>query len=168
MTKYTSNEQYEKDKAKVLDALNSFSVYSSPRLLDKIEDLLEQSKWSGAPDNKPIPVVKDKAGKLTKDYSTLDWLNKLNEKLDEVKLSIAMAQFKVKTAEEITAVTIEYIGNSKYNICFYVNGGEAFNVGRFNDEEKALEAFNHYIKLANLDSRCPIVDGLKDLNKYYE
>ena len=94
MTKYTSNEQYEKDKAKVLDALNSFSVYSSPRLLDKIEDLLEQSKWSGAPDNKPIPVVKDKAGKLTKDYSTLDWFNKLNEKLDEVKESANFLKFR--------------------------------------------------------------------------
>ena len=66
--------------------------------------------------DKPIPVIKDKAGKLTKDYSTLDWLNKLNEKLDEVKLSIAMAQFKVKTAEElqdlITVCTsfLEFLG----------------------------------------------------------
>lgn len=66
--------------------------------------------------------------------------------------------------EAINAVTIEYIGNSKYTICFYVNGGEAFKVGRFNEEEKALEAFNHYLKLANPDSRCPIVEGLK----YYE
>ena len=112
MTKYTSNEQYEKDKAKVLDALNSFSVYSSPRLLDKIEDLLEQSKWSGDPDNKPIPVVKDKAGKLTKDYSTLDWFNKLNEKLDEVKQSSDIPKQAEELQDLITVCTsfLEYLG----------------------------------------------------------
>ena len=70
--------------------------------------------------------------------------------------------------EAITAVTIEYIGNSKYTICFYVNGGEAFNVGRFNDEEKALEAFNHYLNLIEPQPCCPIVEGLKEFNKYYE
>ena len=66
--------------------------------------------------DKPIPVIKDKAGKLTKDYSNRDWFSKLNEELDEVKLSIATAQFKVKTAEElqdlITVCTsfLEFLG----------------------------------------------------------
>ena len=48
MTKYTSNDQYERDKAKLFNALESFSVYSTPRLLDRIWDLLQQSKWINA------------------------------------------------------------------------------------------------------------------------
>ena len=109
MTKYTSKEQYELDKKKlmaehfILGNINTFNM-------------LKQSKWIGALDDKPIPVIKDKSGKLTKHYSIRDWFSKLNEELDEVKLSIATAQFKVKTAEElqdlITVCTsfLEFLG----------------------------------------------------------
>ena len=48
-------------------------------------NLLEQSKWIGIDDVKPLPVLKDKKGKLTKKYSTRDWFTKLNEELDEAK-----------------------------------------------------------------------------------
>ena len=54
MTEYTSNDQYERDKAKFFNALESFSVYSTPRLLDRIRDLLQQSKWINA-----YPTVDD-------------------------------------------------------------------------------------------------------------
>ena len=71
--------------------------------------------------DKPIPVVKDKAGKLTKHYSTRDWFSKLNEELDEVKQSVFTANIapefnKKLIAEElqdlITVCTsfLEYLG----------------------------------------------------------
>ena len=105
MTKYTSNEQYELDKKKlmaehfILGNINTFNM-------------LKQSKWIGDPDNKPIPVVKDKAGKLTKDYSTLDWFNKLNEKLDEVKQSSDIPKQAEELQDLITVCTsfLEYLG----------------------------------------------------------
>lgn len=33
----------------------------------------------------PIPVTKDRQGKLAKDYTLKDWFQKLNEELDELK-----------------------------------------------------------------------------------
>ena len=105
MTKYTSNEQYELDKKKlmaehfILGNINTFNM-------------LKQSKWIGDPDNKPIPVVKDKAGKLIKHYSTRDWFKQLNEELDEVKQSSDIPKQAEELQDLITVCTsfLEYLG----------------------------------------------------------
>ena len=52
--------------------------------------------------NLPIPVIRDKNGKLTKDYKTMDWIAKLNEEVDEVKF--ALADKKKNLAEELCDV----------------------------------------------------------------
>ena len=68
-----------------------------------IIDLLKQSKWIGSGDDDdnsvlPIPVKKDSNGKLTKDYTTQDWFEKLDEELNEVKnAAIALDTFEEKS-----------------------------------------------------------------------
>ena len=139
MTKYTSNEQYEKDKARLINILIGGGVE------DFAINMLKQSEWVGAKSQmlaeiycladdiaqdldynnsndvgrelskaigeailkgfqikelididddqqansmrfiRPIPVVKDKYDIPTKEYDLRDWLQKLNEELDEVK-----------------------------------------------------------------------------------
>ena len=102
MTKYTDNDHYENDKAKLFNALESFSVYSRPRLLDRIWDLLQQSKWIGSDFSiKPIPVVKDKHGKLVTDYKSSDWFRQLNEELDEVKCAATVLDLYDSTVEDL-------------------------------------------------------------------
>ena len=91
MTKYTDNDQYETDKARVVDKLsrhlhNKSIIHSESVFTNDILDLLKQSKWIDSDfSTKPIPVIKDKHGKLIQDYSFTDWFNQLNEELDEIK-----------------------------------------------------------------------------------
>ena len=138
MIKYTSNEQYERDKARLINILIGGGVE------DFAINMLKQSEWVGAKSQmlaeiycladdiaqdldynneycspraneaigeailkgfqikelididddqqansmrfiRPIPVVKDKYDIPTKEYNLRDWLQKLNEELDEVK-----------------------------------------------------------------------------------
>ena len=66
MTKYTNNEQYERDKEKVLDSLNRGVPLQEKfwGYYGLIYQLLQQSKWVGNDDDnnsassKPIPVKK--------------------------------------------------------------------------------------------------------------
>ena len=82
MTKYTSNEQYETDKANFVNLFGDSIVINNRNLTN----LLQQSKWINFDfSTKPIPVIKDKHGKLIKDYSFTDWFLQLNEELDEIK-----------------------------------------------------------------------------------
>lgn len=93
MTKYTSNEQYELDKEKVLDSLNRGVPLQEKfwGYYGLVYQLLQQSKWIGNTDDdnsasvKPIPVKKDGNGLAIKDYEVKDWFAKLNEELDKVK-----------------------------------------------------------------------------------
>jgi NTP pyrophosphatase (non-canonical NTP hydrolase) len=43
---------------------------------------LEQVKVKG---ERPIPIVRDRQGRLAKDSTLKDWLNKINEEIDELK-----------------------------------------------------------------------------------
>ena len=90
MTKYTDNAQYEKDKANFTN-LVGYSIIINNRTLT---DLLKQSKWIGTVDDsaaiRPIPVVKDKYGRLIKGYDVRDWLIAINEKYKEVTRQIIL------------------------------------------------------------------------------
>ena len=44
---------------------------------------LERAKIKA--DVRPVPVVRDRQGKLAEDYTIKDWFQKLNEELDELK-----------------------------------------------------------------------------------
>ena len=75
MTKYTSNEQYEKDKARFIADIKRFSEIQKilhgaleHREAEELADLLKQSKWIGAdspiiinnqPVNQPCTLLKD-------------------------------------------------------------------------------------------------------------
>ena len=51
MTKYTSNEQYEKDKAALIEYCESPMAklgYHSQQKIDELANLLKQSEWVGA------------------------------------------------------------------------------------------------------------------------
>ena len=69
--------------------------------------------------NLPIPVIRDKNGKLIKDYSAQDWINKLNEELDEVKFAIASdCDNKKNLVEElcdVIAVCTSYLEQLGYD-----------------------------------------------------
>ena len=62
MTKYTDNEQYEKDKAKLIEYCESPMAklgYHSQQRIGEIAKLLKQSKWIGAyPTEHDITVAK--------------------------------------------------------------------------------------------------------------
>lgn len=86
MAKYTNNDHYERDKAALIRIAEGTSMLTLIENADVIADLLRQSKWIDSDLSiKPIPVVKDKHGKLIKDYSFTDWFNQLNQELDEIK-----------------------------------------------------------------------------------
>ena len=108
MTKYDSNEQYERDKAALIHIANGTHIINFIENADVIANLLKQSKWIGNVDDvvdnsasvKPIPVKKDGNGLAIKDYEVKDWFAKLNEELDEVK-SAAFFDLYDSTREDI-------------------------------------------------------------------
>ena len=131
MTKYTDNEQYESDKARVVDKLsrhlhNKSIIHSESVFTNDILDLLKQSKWIDSDfSTKPIPVIKDKHGKLVTDYKSSDWFRQLNEELDEIKIAAVEGVFNDfvlndKIAEElqdlITVCTsmLQWLGFDEY------------------------------------------------------
>ena len=101
MNNYTSNEQYERDKARLINILIGGGVE------DFAVNMLKQSKWIGSGDDDnstsvlPIPVKKDGNGKLTKDYDVRDWFAKLNEEIDEVKSAATAFDLYDSTVEDI-------------------------------------------------------------------
>jgi hypothetical protein len=61
------------------------SEKESEQILEKMFDLpreLEKVKVKG---ERPIPIVRDRQGRLAKDLTLKDWFCKLNEELDELK-----------------------------------------------------------------------------------
>lgn len=114
MTKYTSNEQYEKEKANFIADIERFAGIQKTlhttcehHEAEELVNLLKQSKWSGSGDDDnstpvlPIPVKKDGNGKLTKDYDVRDWFAKLNEELDEVKSAATAFDLYDSTVEDV-------------------------------------------------------------------
>ena len=114
MTKYTNNDQYETDKAKFIADIERFAGIQKMlhgtlehHEAEELVNLLNQSKWIGSDFSiKPIPVVKDKHGKLVTDYKSSDWFRQLNEELDEIKIATVEGVFNDfvlndKIAEEL-------------------------------------------------------------------
>ena len=106
--KYTDNKFYEKDKKRFVKVLkehvNDAGSLDSLDVLD-ILNLLEQSKWNGTVVNnsttiRPIPVVKDKRGKLIKDYDQTDWFIAIRKKYKEAIEQIILED-KTRAAEEL-------------------------------------------------------------------
>lgn len=98
MTKYTDNEQYEKDKKIIINMLIDSGFRTAA-------NILKQSKWVGADNQdkeiiRPIPVVKDKRGKLIQDYDQTDWLIAIQEEYKEATEQIILED-KTRAAEEL-------------------------------------------------------------------
>ena len=55
------------------------------QIMRKMFDLLEQLEKCKVKVERPIPIVKDRQGRLAKDATLKDWLNKINEEIDELK-----------------------------------------------------------------------------------
>ena len=55
------------------------------QIMRKMFDLLEQLEKCKVKVERPIPVVRDRQGKLAKDLTVKDWIQKLNEEVDELK-----------------------------------------------------------------------------------
>ena len=105
MTNYTSNEQYEKDKAALIRIAEGTSMGSLIQNADVIAEFLKQSKWIGSGDDDdtsvlPIPVKKDSNGKLVKDYSYDDWTRKITEEFREI-LEEVLVEDNTRIAEEL-------------------------------------------------------------------
>ena len=54
------------------------------QIMDKVIDLLRELE-ANVKDERPIPIVKDRRKGLVKDCTLKDWLQKLNEEVDELK-----------------------------------------------------------------------------------
>lgn len=57
----------------------------SEQILEKVFDLLRDLERCKVKAERPIPIVQDRQGRLAKDSMLKDWLNKLNEEVDELK-----------------------------------------------------------------------------------
>jgi hypothetical protein len=65
------------------------------QILEKMFDLLRELEKVKVKGERPIPIVKDRQGGLAKGLTLKDWLNKLNEEVDELKnelLSVYMLE----------------------------------------------------------------------------
>jgi hypothetical protein len=65
------------------------------QILEKMFDLLRELEKVKVKGERPIPIVKDRQGGLAKGLTLKDWLNKLNEEIDELKnelLSVYMLE----------------------------------------------------------------------------
>lgn len=54
-------------------------------IMRQLLELEKELKRIKSRTERPIPVDKDRNGKLSVDYTLKDWLNKLNEEVDELK-----------------------------------------------------------------------------------
>lgn len=55
------------------------------QILEKVFDLLRELEKVKVKGERPIPIVKDRQGRLAKDATLKNWLNKINEEIDELK-----------------------------------------------------------------------------------
>ena len=55
------------------------------QILEQIMDLLRELETVKVKVERPIPIVKDRQGRLAKDLTLKDWVQKLNEEVDELK-----------------------------------------------------------------------------------
>lgn len=55
------------------------------QILEKVFDLLRDLEKCKVKVERPIPIVRDRQGRLAKDSTLKDWLQKLNEEVDELK-----------------------------------------------------------------------------------
>jgi hypothetical protein len=55
------------------------------QILEQIMDLLRDLEKCKVKAERPIPIVTDRQGRLAKDLTLKEWLNKLNEEVDELK-----------------------------------------------------------------------------------
>lgn len=60
-------------------------IKESERIVCEIFDLLKRLERCKVKVERPIPIVQDRQGRLAKDSMLKDWLNKLNEEVDELK-----------------------------------------------------------------------------------
>lgn len=55
------------------------------QILEKVFELLRELENVKVKVERPIPIVRDRQGRLAKDFTLKGWLNKLNEEVDELK-----------------------------------------------------------------------------------
>lgn len=55
------------------------------QILEQVFDLLRELERCKVKAERPIPIVKDRQGRLAKDLTLKGWLQKLNEEVDELK-----------------------------------------------------------------------------------
>ena len=55
------------------------------QILEQVFDLLRDLERCKVKVERPIPIVRDRQGKLAKDSTVKDWIQKLNEEVDELK-----------------------------------------------------------------------------------
>ncbi len=58
------------------------------QISEQVFDLLRDLEKCKVKVERPIPIVRDRQGKLAKDLTLKDWFNKINEELDELKNEI--------------------------------------------------------------------------------
>jgi hypothetical protein len=55
------------------------------QILEKMFDLLRELEKVKVKGERPIPIVKDRQGRFAKDLTVKDWVQKINEEIDELK-----------------------------------------------------------------------------------
>jgi len=76
------------------------------QILEQVFDLLRDLERCKVKVERPIPIVKDRQGRLAKDATLKDWLNKINEEIDELKdelLSVYMLEDTPSKCREMQA-----------------------------------------------------------------
>lgn len=76
------------------------------QIMRKMFDLLEQLEKCKVKVERPIPIVQDRQGRLAEDATLKDWLNKINEEVDELKdelLSVYMLKDTPSKCMELQA-----------------------------------------------------------------
>jgi hypothetical protein len=58
------------------------------QILEQVFDLLRELEKCKVKAERPIPIVKDRQGRLAKDLTVKEWFCKLNEELDELKYDL--------------------------------------------------------------------------------
>jgi NTP pyrophosphatase (non-canonical NTP hydrolase) len=61
---------------------------------------------------RPIPVVRDRQGRLAKDLTLKEWLQKLNEEVDEVKYNVVEAY----SWQDVPGGDIDYLPNGQKKV----------------------------------------------------
>ena len=76
------------------------------QILEQVFDLLRDLERCKVKVERPIPIVQDRQGRLAKDATLKDWLNKINEEIDELKdelLSVYMLKDTPSKCMELQA-----------------------------------------------------------------